>query len=212
MTNLFAFSTLSSEDGPRMDREWTGPDSFISCRLLFFLFSLLFVGVGSAWGTTTYKLTSVTSVSAGNKYVFVEDGHALTTTGSKKINSTTSFSTSALTGSESYVYLLESATGGYKLKNCSTATYLSNSNADMSLNATGTVWYFTFSNGVALIQNYGSDRFIGETSAGAYTYKAYAYSNLDTYAHDIYVYRLDEEASCSANPSIGDASLNGSFY
>ena len=183
--------------------------SFLAGQRLLLLMCLFSLFAIEGWGTTTYKLTQVTSVSAGNRYVFVEDGYAFTTTGSNVLRSTNSYSTSSLTGSENYVYLLESSTNGYKLKNCSTATYLANgSSTNMSLNATGSQWTFSFTNGVALIQNYDNDnRFIGETEDGSHEFKAYVTSNLSTYPHDIYVYRLDEEPTCTSVSSIA-----GTFY
>ena len=64
----------------------------------------------------------------------------------------------------------------------------------MSISNTSTsAWKFTFDGDVALISNASnSDRFIGETSSGANTYKAYATSNLNSYGHDFTVYELQE--------------------
>ena len=74
---------------------------------------------------TTYKLTQVTTVADGNMYVFVESKHALTIVNSSAIQSTTSFNTTGLEGNESYVWTLESATGGYYMK-MSNDKYLNN--------------------------------------------------------------------------------------
>lgn len=157
--------------------------------LLFLSFLLMSIGV---WGAT-YSLTQVTSVSAGNKYVFVESGHALTTVSSKKILSTTSYLMSGLSGNEAYVWLLESSTKGYYLKNCSDSKYLSSEPGKSNMSSStgvGDTWTFSFTSNVALIQDYdNANRFIGNN--GTYEYKAYAESNLDNYNHDIIVYRLD---------------------
>ena len=165
---------------------------FLTRNLL--LLSMLFVSI-TAWGDTTYKLTQVTEVAAGNKYVFVENGNALlTTVSSKAVQSTKSFSTTGLTGSESYIWTLETATGGFYLKK-SSSNYLSNeSGTDMAISATKSVWQFEFTGSVALITNKSnSNRFIG--NQGSNVYKAYVNDEIGLagYPHDFTVYLLEEE-------------------
>ena len=168
-------------------------------RFLRFLQSVLVLCAlavgGNAWATT-YKLTEVTSVSAGNKYVFARSGRALSNTVSSSALQTTSFSTTGLAGTEAYVWTLEAATGGFYLKNVSLASnqYLNNtSSTNVSFGNKNSVWTIAFINGVALISNKSnSNRFLGET-ATANTYKAYASSNLSNYEHDFTVYVLEEE-------------------
>ena len=129
--------------------------------------------------------------------MFVQDGYALIGTVSSNIlQSTSTFSFSSLAGNESYVWELESATNGFHLRNCSTSYYLNSSGLNFSLYTALSNWKFTFTNGLALIQDYtNGNRFIGRTDQNTYTYKAYATSNLNYYPHDFTVYRLDEEVS-----------------
>lgn len=159
------------------------------------LLGMLFVSI-TAWGDTTYKLTQVTSVTAGNKYVFVENGNALTTLDKDKkaVKSTTTFGTTGLTGTEAYVWSLESTTGGFYMK-MSDNKYLNNSTStEMKADNSGSsVWTFSFAAGVALISNSSFDnRFIGNN--GDNKYKAYSTSYLENQAHDITVYLLEEES------------------
>lgn len=180
------------------------------------LLCALIVGSGVVWGKT-YKLTQVTSVSAGNKYVFERNSHVLIgTISNKALQTTSTYSSTNLTGSEAYVWTLESATGGFYVRNVSKGNatpYLHNaSGTDMSFTAASTpsIWSISFTSGVALISNTSnSNRFLGETDSGNNTYKAYATSNLSSYGHDFTVYRLDEEASTfsvtyNANGGSGD--------
>lgn len=165
--------------------------------ILAFIFFGLFGVVNEGW-STTYKLTQVTNVSVGNKYVFVHNGYALTgSINQNKVQSTNSYNTTSLIGTESYVWVLESATSGYKIKNpYNSNKYLNNvSKTNMTFDTLSTAnWVFTFTDNYALITNTNNNnRFIGETSNNSHEYKAYASSNLEDYNHDILVYRLDEE-------------------
>ena len=178
-------------------------------KSMLLLFALI-AGNSSAWATT-YKLTSVTSVSAGNKYVFVRNSHALSNTvSSSKLQTTGSYSTTGLSGSEAYVWTLETATDGFYLKNASLNSdqYLNNaSSTNMSFGNKSSIWSIAFTDGAALISNKSnSDRFIGETSSGSNEYKAYASSNLVSYGHDFTVYLLEEEAAAAvATPTFDPA-------
>ena len=153
---------------------------------------------------TTYKLTQVTTVADGNKYVFVDSGHALTIVNSSALQSVTPFNTTGLAGTENYVWTLESATGGYYMKMSNGKYLVSNTNTtDMkteSWKGNGSVWIISFSGSVALISVPGnSNRFIGNT--GSNTYKAYAESNLDSYSHNFTVYQLEEETGSTPTPT-----------
>jgi hypothetical protein len=185
--------------------------------LLFLSFLLMSIGM---WGVT-YKLTRVTSVSAGNKYVFVQSNRAMfNTITSSAINSTTSYATTNLKGNEDYVWTLESGDGGkFYVKNVKLLSnqYLTNAssgNISLAAKASSTQWRITFTGNVALIDNPGNNnRFLGYNNATDYRYKAYAASNLDNYAHDIAVYVLEEEAAVytitaqSNNNTYGTVSL-----
>lgn len=168
---------------------------------IMLLLCALIAGSSSVWATT-YKLTSVTSVSAGNKYVFVRNSRALGNSTSSSALQTTTYSTSGLTGSEAYVWLLETATGGFYLKNASKASnqYLNNaSSTTVTFGSTNSIWTITFENSVALIQNSSnSNRFLGDTGSSETpnnAYKAYATDNLSSHPHDFTVYLLEAEGS-----------------
>ena len=167
--------------------------------------AFLFLGVlccANAWGTTTYKLTEVTSVSAGNQYVFVEDGYALTTPSSSVIQSTNSYLSRSLSGSEDYVWLLETSTNGFYIQNCSTSKYLNNGSNTTNMtqsNSGSAEWTFEFTDGKAKIIKYNDDgRYIGEESDNSHTYKAY---KSGTHAYAITVYELEEEPDCASKYS-----------
>lgn len=169
------------------------------------LLAVMLLGVGSAWGTTTYKLTKVTSVSAGNKYVFVRNDRALGNNVSSSALQTTTFSTSGLTGTEAYVWTLEAKDDGFYLKNVSRTEnqYLNNSSSTaVSFGAKNSIWTITFTDDVALISNKSnSNRFLGETQTDSKKYKAYATDNLESYGHDFTVYELEEGAEGVATPA-----------
>lgn len=218
----------SQSSDVRVDRRRSdlrrSPSGLESSSLLKFvsvLVLILTIGVGQMWAATTYKLTQVSSVSAGNKYVFVQDGHAMSNTiSSSALNTTTSYSTTGLAGTESYVWELLSSTHGFYMTNpsCGTNRYLKNSSSTsvswVASSNTPSEWTFTFTKGIALIQNYSnSSRFLGYTTASSYVYKAYATSNLSSYPHDITVYLLEEESDCSSEITItkGSNPANGTF-
>lgn len=202
-------STLTSvqrqpEISARSAREWL--------KYAAVLIMLVTLGVENAWGATTYKLTQVSSVSAGNKYVFVQDGYAMNNSvSSNALQCTNSYSTTGLTGTETYVWLLETATDGLYMKNVSKNSneYLKTSSTSCSFAAksnTPGIFTFTFSSNICLIEvinnlSNNKPRFLGYTNSTSHAYKAYANSNLNNYPHAITVYRLDEESDCT-NPTI----------
>lgn len=162
------------------------------------ILACLLVGVGESVAET-YKLQQVTSVSAGEKYVFVQDTHAFgSTVSSSALQTVEGYKTTGLAGTEAYVWTLETATGGFYMKNVSLTSnpYLNNSSStNVSFGSASSVWTFDFTDTDAvLIQNKSnSNRFLGYTTATSYVYKAYAAQNLDTYSHAIKVYKLVEE-------------------
>jgi len=165
---------------------------------IFFLLCALIVGSTSAWAQTTYRLQAVTSVEVGKLYVFEQAGYVMNNTcASSALQCTDTYNTAGLTGTETYVWTLETATGGFYMKNVSLKSnqYLNNaSKTTVSFGSKSSKWTFTFTNGVALIQNIDNDnRFLGFSEVGKY--KAYAVSNLSSYEHDITVYELVEETT-----------------
>ena len=185
-------------------------------KLFLSVLMLMAFSVGTVFGATTYKLTKVTSVSAGNKYVFEQNSHVFNNTcASSALQTTATYSTTKLTGTESYVWTLETATGGFYLKNVSLASnqYLNNtSKTTVSLGSANSIWTIAFTDGVALISNTSNaNRYLGQPAAETYTYKAYATSDM-SYAHAITVYQLEEEAACSNTVTITKgAETNGTY-
>ena len=173
-------------------------------KLLSFILLLfaLIAGTGSVWAAKTYRLTQVTSVSAGNLYVFERNSRVLGSTVSKSaLQTVETYSTTGLTGSEAYVWNLESAEGGYHMRNNSLTsnTYFNNgSSTTVSFGSNGSsIWVFNFSDNKATIQNTSNDnRFLGDNGSNAY--KAYATGNLSTYGHDFTVYLLEEEVAVTS--------------
>jgi len=169
-------------------------------KLRVFLTLLLCAVASVGWGQTTYKLEQVTSVEAGGLYVFEQDGYVMNNTvSSSALQTTNSYSTTGLTGSETYVWTLEENGDGFNLRNVSLEKnyylYYGTSGTGVSLSGNERAWVFTFdSEGYALIQ-VGSitGRFLGYTSSDSHAYKAYATSNLSSYSHAIVVYKLVEE-------------------
>lgn len=182
---------------------------FLSCQSDVAIFSslrvaliclLMCLGVGSAWGTKSYKLTAVTSVSAGNKYVFVQGGYALSNTiVSSSLTASNSYSTSNLSGNEAYVWTLETAINGFLLKNLSLNAnpYLRNSDSNgtgVGFGGSGaerSVWSFAFIDGKATISCSVNNRKLAND--GNNVYKAYASPSKEY--RSFTVYRLDEEVS-----------------
>lgn len=152
----------------------------------------LFMVTGKALPTTTYKLTQVSSVTAGEKYVFKEGNRVLTTVSSLAVQLTVAFNTTGLSGSESYIWTLETATGGYYMK-MSDGKYLNNTNStEMSAGNKNSVWSIVFTDNAALITNNTFEgRFLGYS--GYNTYKAYIIGDLSYHPHDFTVYHLEEE-------------------
>lgn len=162
--------------------------------LLFLSFLLISIFAYS----TTYKLTQVSSLSSGNKYVFKEGSNILTgTINNGIVQSVTSYSESNLLGTELYVWEIETAPNGFFIKNCNTEKYINNTGSSTNINESSTAisnWTFSYQNGYFLIQNYSNNnRFIGKQTSGT-GYKAYATSNLSTYSHNFVIYKLVEEA------------------
>ena len=153
---------------------------------------------------TTYKLTQVTSVSANKLYVFEQDGYVMINSiSSSALQTTDTYNTTGLSGTEAYVWKLQSATGGFYIRSANSDAYLNNSSStNLALPATNAsgnlIWSFNFTEGNTVnIQNNGnSDRFLGFTNnTGSHVYKAYATSNLSStsYPHAIKVYLLEVE-------------------
>ncbi len=168
-------------------------DSFLPRLLFMFLFLFLCSSLSAA--DTTYKLVQVTSVSAGGKYVFEQNGYVMSNSiSSGSLQTTNSYNTTGLTGTEAYVWTLESATGGFKMKNVSMNKYLANSsssNMAMESSSKASVWSFSF-DGTATIRNTSNgDRYLAYTDdPSSHVYRTYSSAS---YAHAITVYKLEDE-------------------
>lgn len=173
------------------------------------LIMLMLCAVMTAWGETTYKLVQLTSVEAGKLYVFEQtynnESYVMKNTiSSNSLNTTTDYKTSGLTGKEAYVWTLETAKGGFYMKNENRTfegLYLNNaSGTDVTFGNKSSIWSFTFKDDQTVMITSNSDRFLGfPYAAGTPTFKYKAYAtgsyNESVYPHAIKVYQLVEETS-----------------
>lgn len=178
-----------------------------------FLLCVLIAGGSSVWATT-YKLEKVTSVEAGSMYVFEQEGHVMKNTiSSNALETTTSYATAGLSGTETYVWCLESATGGFYMYNESIDKYLNNTNSTkVYFGDKNSIWTISFEDGVALIQNSSyENRFLGYPDISiiprSYVYRAMVIENLGISPHDITVYKLVDEDS-QETPDLTDPALS----
>lgn len=169
----------------------------------------------------TYKLVKVTNVSAGGLYVFEQSGRVMNNTvSSDALQTTKTYESFLLSGTETYVWKLEKATNGFYMKNVSGNSYLYNSGTStaVALNSKANkdyAWKFTFnSDGIATIQYASNNRYLGYTSKLAYNYKAYAESSLsnDTNPHSIVVYQLVEAATNTARICVNGEEVSAARY
>ncbi len=163
---------------------------------------LLTLSFATTANATTYRLQRVTSVTANNYYVFEQGGYVMgnTFTSSKALKTTSTFSTTGLSGSEDYVWTLESVTGGFKMKQGS--NYLKNessTNLSFDTKSNSTTWTFSFqSDGTAII-GASPDKYLGYIDASSHEYKCYSGAGSYGYQpHSIVVYQLVEETETSA--------------
>ncbi len=163
---------------------------------------LLTLSFATTANATTYRLQRVTSVTANNYYVFEQGGYVMgnTFTSSKALKTTSTFSTTGLSGSEDYVWTLESVTGGFKMKQGS--NYLKNessTNLSFDTKSNSTTWTFSFqSDGTAII-GASPDKYLGYIDASSHEYKCYSGAGSYGYQpHSIVVYQLVEETKSSA--------------
>ncbi|MCQ2266282.1 MAG: InlB B-repeat-containing protein [Bacteroidaceae bacterium] len=184
-------------------------------RLLLIYLTLL-CSISMRSEEITYRLERVNSVREGRYYVMEQGGYVMANTiVNSALQTTSDYASSSLTGTEPYVWELESSASGYLLRNCSLATnaYLKNSSSTtLTLTAQRnqpTVWTFSFDEqGVAHITS-TAGRYLGYTNTTDHAYKAYSAGG---YASDITVYELIEEqevvshtASFSINAKVDNA-------
>lgn len=183
-------------------------------RVVILLLACVAGGVNCAWAAdVSYKLTQVSRVKAGGLYVFEQSGHVMSNTiSSNALKTTATYQTTGLAGTEAYVWKLETASGGFYMRNVSLSSssgYLNNtgSTTNVSFGEKSSVWTFAFTDDVALISNNSSDRFLGYTTPTSYAYRAYADGNQSIYPHAIVVYKLEEEI---ASP-LASIALSGTY-
>lgn len=163
-----------------------------TCTFKLLLLLLLMMVEGTEVNAEkVYKLVKVNSVQYGYYYVFEQDGRVMNNAVSDKyeLKTTSSYNTTGLTGSESYVWKVVKFVddNNWYLRNESINEYLYNSGStDLAFgrNKKSAV-SFTFNNGVANIICNG--RTLAYTSSSSYVYKAY--SSTSSY-NNINVYRL----------------------
>lgn len=189
---------------------------YIKSQLLLII-TLTLGSWNCAWGETTYKLMQVTSVAAGEKYVFVQDTHAMgNKVSNNALQTVTGYKTFGLTGNEDYVWTLIKDTKGFYMKNVSLQSneYLKNSSstniAFCHQGLTPSVWTFDFSDPDAVLIKTGN-RFLGYTNSTSYAYKAYSDTDLKSYPHAIKVYKLVTTISLNAACHDSDGKVYGTY-
>jgi len=170
-------------------------------KKLFLLIALIATRL-SLSATTIYKLEKVNSVAAGEKYVFIQSGHAMDgVIDNYAIQTTTGYQTKGLNGTESYVWTLESADGGFYLKNCKEKEnknkYLGHSSSSTNIKglqgnaADATIWNLSFNDSIVTIGSTSEKRILAFMGVDQYAYKAYSSSTSNP--RTIYAYKLVEQ-------------------
>ena len=151
--------------------------------------------LGNLNGWATYRLTRVTSVQAGRKYVFERNNRVLKILNDNPVlNTTSKYLTNGLTGYEPYVWIVEGTSNAFYLRSMEKGYYLNNlTSTEFSYGEKSSTWKFSFDNGVAMIQNAVNDRFIGERKDDTYSIYTNSVSNKAMYPHDLTVYVLEDE-------------------
>lgn len=185
---------------------------------------LLLMAVLSPAVATTYKLVKVTSVEAGKMYVFEQSGRVMNNEIDSKehvLKTVSSYSSTGLTGNETYVWTLENGTSGYKLKNMQNNQYLNYSGSSTYLTLVqnskdANSWTFTYTEEsnvkFFLIELVASTtRFLGYIDTATYKYRAYTWNSNHEYdlrtPYFITVYQLVEETSDSEDVTLSAAGM-----
>lgn len=176
--------------------------------LRYCLVAVIFCGMSLPSDATRYHLVQVTSVHAGGLYVFEQGGYVMynkiSDDFSGAVSTINDFQTEGLSGSEEYVWTLESKGNGFLMRNrqslVSSKEYLRNkekssTTMEFCSSSDATVWSFTFKadNTVYIKNTY--DRYLGYISSTKHVYRAYSFvsgneSMNDEYPHFIKVYEL----------------------
>ena len=146
-----------------------------------FTISLLLLAITAT--AQTYHLEAVTTLENNGRYVFLQDGYAMSSTlVNKALQTTDSYQIEQLTGQESYVWRLVSTNANkplYTLQNCSleSNSYLVYSNNGLSLTTSSKAsqWYLNFqSDGTLVILTKDQNRCLAYSSATIHQYKLYS--------------------------------------
>ena len=144
---------------------------------------LIMSALNPMW-STTYKLVKVTSVQAGKMYVFEQDGHVMSNSISNgALETTATYDTSNLTGTESYVWTLEKSSSKILMKNNNINQYLaynSGANVKWETKSNAGAWVFTHrveSDKDYFVIEYSAtgNRFLGYFDTSTYKYKIYSW-------------------------------------
>ena len=157
--------------------------SLLTCTLLLLTLTL---------AAQTYHLEAVTTIVPNERYVFLQDGDAMSNTlVNKALQTTSDYQTQQLTGSESYVWRLvrkSTAKPLYTLQNCSLddVSYLSYNTSGLLLTTSSkaTQWMLHFQpDGTLVILTKDQNRCLAYTSATLHQYKLYS-ATLDCTPYD----------------------------
>ena len=193
-------------------------------KLFFACLLMAVLSIGQVWATT-YQATAVTSTTAlenGAKYIILQDGHALINqVTSNKAQTTDTYSTTGLSGNETYVWILEASSTNWKLKSAAATTYYmsyqtGSNKGRMNYATSGNAWTITYASSKWKFVD-SESRFLGYTNSTDYEYKTYANTNYSsgTYPNDISLLKLSEETTSytitaeSNNTTYGTVSLEG---
>ena len=180
--------------------------SLLTCTLLLLTLTL---------AAQTYHLEAVTTIVPNERYVFLQDGDAMSNTlVNKALQTTSNYQTQQLTGTESYVWRLvrkSTAKPLYTLQNCSLddVSYLSYNTSGLLLTTSSkaTQWMLHFQpDGTLVILTKDQNRCLAYTSATLHQYKLYS-ATLDCTPYDenpgyISVYHLVSDAPVNGITSI----------
>lgn len=152
----------------------------------------------------TYRLELASEITAGELYVFVQSGRAMDNVIKDGALSTTdTYLAEHLLGNESYVWRVEAAGKGFRLKNMSFATKncLSNVSNSTSLKFDSstlcTLWGFRYNDDDKTWTIYNASdtgRMLAFVSSTDFRYRSYIGSS-DLYPHRLTAYRLVREDS-----------------
>jgi hypothetical protein len=197
-------------------------------KLLAFLLSVcmvltMFAGLTLPVGaTTTYTASLITSdsdLTSGGLYMIVQDGHAaINTISSSTLTTTDTYSTTGLTGTESYVWTLAGSANLFTITSAASSAFtVGGASSATSLNSTGgSTWYIAYDTTNSWWQirlASATGRFWGYTTSSSYAYKIYANTNYSgtTYPHNIQLYKLTANAAAATLTSIAVSGQTTSY-